>query len=218
MLEFAPGRIDHHNGQLVAMMLMVTGLVRWDRLGGVLVGAAAALSVVIGLECLPLIVVAFAGLVFCYVAGVGDVRAIVIASGIGMSSVAIVAALIFIGPGGISSTQCDAFSAPYLFLLIGMSATLSCVAWVVPDRSSILARLLWLGATSVFVLGLAAWCFPRCIAGPYDMIDPLSRAEFWLLSLRVELHCLRALRCPCCLQMLRAFLSGPYRFTAHHPE
>jgi hypothetical protein len=39
VFEFSPGRIDHHDGQLVAMMLMVSGLVRWDRLGGALVVA-----------------------------------------------------------------------------------------------------------------------------------------------------------------------------------
>ncbi|EPE97721.1 hypothetical protein [Rhizobium grahamii] len=178
VFEFSPGRIDHHDGQLVAMMLMVSGLVRWDRFGGALVGGAAALSVVIGLECLPLVVVAYAGLVLCYIAGVRDARAMIIASGAGMSIVVVAASLAFIGPDGIVSTQCDAFSAPYLFLLIGMSATLSCVVWVVPDRSSIFAKTLWLGLPSAFVLGLAAWCFPRCLGGPYQMIDPVSRA-FW---------------------------------------
>ena len=37
VLEFAPGRIDHHNVQLVAMLVIALGLARWDRLGGILV-------------------------------------------------------------------------------------------------------------------------------------------------------------------------------------
>lgn len=176
VFEFVPGRIDHHNAQLVSMMLIMAGFVRWDRLGGLIVGAAGAVSIVIGLECLPLIVVAYGLLVLSYVAGVQGSRTMVIAVGAGMSVVAAFAALAFIGPVGALSTQCDAFSAPYLFLIIGISGSLACAAWALPERASAIGRLLWLGLPGLVVLGMAAWLFPRCLSGPYDMIDPVSRA------------------------------------------
>ncbi|QFY60678.1 hypothetical protein FZ934_09735 [Rhizobium grahamii] len=176
VFEFVPGRIDHHNAQLVSMMLMMAGFVRWDRLGGLFVGAAGALSIVIGLECLPLIVAAYGLLVLSYVAGVQGSRTMLVAVGAGMIAVAVFAALAFIGPVGVLSTQCDAFSAPYLFLIIGISGSLACAAWALPARASAIARLLWLGLPGLLVLGLAAWLFPRCLNGPYDMIDPVSRA------------------------------------------
>ncbi len=175
VFEFVPGRIDHHNAQLVVMMLMMAGFIRWDRVGGLFAGAAGALSIVIGLECLPLVVVAYGLLVLSYVADVQGSRTMVVAAGIAMSAVATFAALAFIGPAGALSAQCDAFSAPYLFLMIGLSGSLACVAWVLPERASATGRLLWSGLSGLFALGLAAWLFPRCLNGPYDIIDPLSR-------------------------------------------
>ncbi len=54
-LEFVPGRIDHHNVQLVTLAAASYGVLCWSAAGGVLMAAALALSVTIGLETLPLI-------------------------------------------------------------------------------------------------------------------------------------------------------------------
>ncbi|MBV6648358.1 MAG: hypothetical protein KI789_01410, partial [Hoeflea sp.] len=53
--EFSPGRIDHHNVQLLLIMLSFWGLSLWTPRGAVLAGIGCVGSVAVGLELLPLI-------------------------------------------------------------------------------------------------------------------------------------------------------------------
>ncbi|WP_247750332.1 hypothetical protein [Rhizobium sp. 16-449-1b] len=178
VLEFTPGRIDHHNVQIVALMMIIAGLVRWDRAGGLMIGAGAAISTVIGLECLPLVVIAYAGLVACYIGNVAGVRTVVVAASVSMVIVTLVSALAFLGPAAAVSTQCDAFSAPYIFLLSAFSMVLGAGVAIQSDRAGPFMRLLALAIPAVAVLIVAAYLFPSCISGPYGIIDPVSR-ELW---------------------------------------
>lgn len=178
VLEFSPGRIDHHNVQIVALMMIVAGLVRWDRAGGLIVGAGAAISTVIGLECLPFVAMAYGGLVLCYIGNVAGVRTVIVAASVAMVAVTLVSALAFLGPAGAVSTQCDAFSAPYILLLSGFSAILGACGIIQSDRAGPGIRLLALAVPAVAVLIVAAYLFPSCISGPYGIIDPTSR-ELW---------------------------------------
>ncbi|MDM9628663.1 hypothetical protein QTL95_22475 [Rhizobium sp. S152] len=176
VLEFSPGRIDHHNVQIIALMMIFGGLVRWDRLGGLMVGAGAAISTVIGLECLPFVTIVYAGLVACHIAGVGDVRRVIVPASVSMIVVSIVSAVAFLGPIGAFSTQCDAFSAPYIVLLCGFSLMLGTCAALQGRGAHPVVKLLSLAVPGALLLGAAALIFPSCLAGPYGIIDPLSRA------------------------------------------
>ena len=76
--EFAPGRIDHHNVQILAMSALAFALIwpltgsnggrRVQVLSGVAGGIAAAFSLAVGLEMLPVLLAvwAFAGLRFAF--------------------------------------------------------------------------------------------------------------------------------------------------------
>ncbi|WP_244499558.1 hypothetical protein [Rhizobium sp. AC44/96] len=178
VLEFSPGRIDHHNVQIVALMMIVAGLVRWGRTGGLMIGAGAAISTVIGLECLPFVAVAYGGLVLCYLGNVAQVRTVIVAASVSMATVTLLSAMAFIGPSGAVSTQCDAFSAPYILLLCGFSTILGVCAFIQNERTGPFARLLALALPGVALLVGAAFLFPSCMSGPYGIIDPLSR-ELW---------------------------------------
>jgi hypothetical protein len=56
-LSFVPGRIDHHNLQLICMALALYGIIKFDAKGGIFFGIAAATSLTIGLETLPFIMI-----------------------------------------------------------------------------------------------------------------------------------------------------------------
>lgn len=176
VLEFSPGRIDHHNVQIIALMMIFGGLVRWDRIGGLMVGAGAAISTVIGLECLPFVTIVYAGLVACHIAGFGDIRRVIVPASVSMIVVTVVSAFAFLGPVGALSTQCDAFSAPYIVLLCGFSLILGAGAALQGRGTHPLVKLLSLAVPGALLLGGAALIFPSCLAGPYGIIDPLSRA------------------------------------------
>lgn len=183
VLEFAPGRIDHHNVQIIAMMSVLLGLVRWDRGGGWLIGSGSALSVVVGLECLPFVVIAFAGLVGCHLFAVRGAEQVLSGAATATLATSIVCAAAFLGPN-VALAQCDAFSAPYLVLMIGGSLILLTASKSSAD-AALLVRLLVLAVPTGLLLAVTAWNYPQCLQGPYHMIDPLSRT-LWFDRIRQE--------------------------------
>ena len=138
--EFSPGRTDHHNVQLVLMGMMLAGIARWDRFGAVSCGAGAALSIIVGLECLPFVVVAFGGLALAFVAGFAGAAAFMASAGVGLLTTVIAAGLVFAGPAALASVQCDAFSAAAWWLpcpppcLLPLPPISSRPAWQAPTR------------------------------------------------------------------------------------
>lgn len=173
VLEFAPGRIDHHNLQIITMMAVMLGLLRWDRAGGWLIGAGCALSIVIGLECLPFVVIAFAGVVVCFLIGVRAAEKVLAEAATAMLATSVLCAAAFLGPN-VTLAQCDAFSAPYLVLMVGASLILL-AASKAAFAATLPVKLLVLGVPMVLLLVAVAWLYPVCLQGPYQVIDPLSR-------------------------------------------
>lgn len=174
VLEFAPGRIDHHNVQIITMMAVMLGLLRWDRAGGWLIGAGCALSIVIGLECLPFVVIAFAGVVVCFLFGVRATETVLPGAATAMLVTSVLCAAAFLGPNA-ALAQCDAFSAPYLVLMVGASLILL-AASKAAAAAALPVKLLALCGPMVLLMVAVAWLYPLCLQGPYQVIDPLSRA------------------------------------------
>lgn len=177
--EFAPGRIDHHNVQLVLMVTMLWGLAAWSSAGAVAVGLSATLSVVVGLECLPFVVIAFGGMVVAYGLGGPGAAGFLRRASASMFVTTIFSSLAFAGPTGMASVQCDAFSAPYISAMAGFSAVLWGAVRFLPERTRPLPRFLLLGVLGLMGCAALALAFPLCLSGPYQMIDPVSRA-LWL--------------------------------------
>ena len=178
VLEFAPGRIDHHNGQLLLLLTIAAGFCRWDVQGAVLVGVGSALSIVIGLECLPFVMLGYAGLVGAYLFQIKASREMLVASSLSMIATTFASAAIFLGAKGSVSIQCDAFSAPYITLMTGFSLILVIGGLALPMRLPFAVKVCFLAAPSAGLLAAGAHFFPTCLAGPYAMIDPLSR-QYW---------------------------------------
>ncbi|QND41927.1 hypothetical protein HB770_05270 [Rhizobium leguminosarum bv. viciae] len=74
--------------------------------------------------------------------------------------------------------QCDAFSAPYILLAIGCSLSLA-TGTALLAKQTFNVKLFGLALPTAFVAAATAILFPRCLSGPYWMIDPLSKAD-WL--------------------------------------
>ncbi|MGE7368195.1 hypothetical protein ACQKKX_03875 [Neorhizobium sp. NPDC001467] len=176
--EFVPGRIDHHNGQIVALMAIVCGLVRWDRVGGWLVGLGTLGAVAISLEGLPFIACVYAGLLTAMVLRADGAALMLRRASAILFLLSLPLAYGLLGPVGLLSVQCDAFSAPYIVLLTGLSAVLWGVSRLLP-HAGWAAQAAALVVPGAAVVGLFAFLFRQCLAGPYWMIDPLSKSH-WL--------------------------------------
>ncbi|MGG7519103.1 hypothetical protein ACQ3G6_14565 [Allorhizobium undicola] len=183
--EFAPTRIDHHNVQILALTAAMYGLCRWDAAGAALVGVGCAVSLLIGLEGLPMLVIVLGGLALADLLQLPGAAAMARRSGVWLAGSLALGGWIFAGPAAMAETVCDAFSAPYLFLM-GAAGLVLTAGGAIKERGRLpLRKGLIYGPGGLFALLLAAWLFSECLAGPYQMIDPLSK-ELWLLRVDQE--------------------------------
>lgn len=182
-IQFTPGRIDHHNLQVLLLLGVGLCLMQPARSwrSGAIAGALAAGSLAIGLEALPAI--ALAGLIVVADWCLSGRAAMPALAGFGLALLA-AATLLFgvqTAPALWSTSACDALSPPWLWLAgIGGLAALA-AAVLNPDRRS--ARIgLTLGIGLLGIAGFAA-LFPTCLHGPFPNMPDLVRAR-WLDRVR----------------------------------
>ncbi|KMO41952.1 hypothetical protein VQ02_04585 [Methylobacterium variabile] len=179
---FAPGRIDHHNVQICAVLGLALSLARPAPTArdGAAAGALAALSLAVGLEALPFI--AAAGLVLAGL-WLRDGRPALppflgFGLALGLAAPALYAAQT--APALWSASACDALSPPWLWLCAAAAATAASAALVAGGRA---ARLGLLAACGAAAAGGFLAFFPACAAGPFTGMPDLVRQE-WLLQVR----------------------------------
>ncbi|MBL4892286.1 MAG: hypothetical protein JKX91_10800 [Rhizobiaceae bacterium] len=187
--QFVPGRIDHHNVQLLLMAAASYGLVRWDRVGAIILGMVCVASIHVGLETLPIIFAIFLGVIFTWVACRSEKDEV---DGRFMATTSlslIIGVLVFTsiqpGWGNAAAIACDTFSAPYIggYLMVG--ALLFVAAILSKHVQKPMERLVLLSIFGLLIVGALIVLFPDCLDGPYQIIDPISRA-FWLDTLPQE--------------------------------
>jgi hypothetical protein len=182
LFQLLPGRIDHHGVQMVLVLLFagatIAAFAAASRRAAVGAGLAAALSMAIGLEALPII--AAAAILFggAWIVRGNALRRVVGAFG---AAFALATPLLFaatIAPAHWSFAACDALSPPWLWLACGGGLALVGLAMIKPPHSvarrTLCALLAGGGVTAVFVIG-----WPHCLGGPLVDTDPLVRS-LWL--------------------------------------
>ncbi|UJW74164.1 hypothetical protein [Rhizobium sp. SL42] len=182
--EFSPGRIDHHNLQIVVLMLALFGISRWSAAGGFVAGMACGLSFLIGLELAPVLLIVMVGPGFAWIAGVAGSRRVQIFLAAGLALTTLLAGPLLVGPIRFMATECDAFSAPFAVAFLGYAAITAAIMWSV--RSTV--PYVRLGALVLSAGGLVlalAIAFPGCLQGPYHSVDPVVRG-LWLDRVQQE--------------------------------
>ncbi|NPD16309.1 hypothetical protein HOY34_14005 [Xinfangfangia sp. D13-10-4-6] len=180
--EFAPGRIDHHNVQILAMTALIFSLIwpqksaRCQVLAALAGALASALSLAVGLEMLPvlLLIWGIAGLRFAFGAAGAGRWLLTFAL-----SLAVFAPLMMAGqiPAAAWAIRyCDALAPPMLSLL-AVGVVVSAVPvllgqWLRGPGLRILAMV----ALLALGLWLAAPLLGPCLSGPYGAMSPEARA------------------------------------------
>ena len=171
---FAPGRIDHHNLQMVLVLVIAWALVRpgtWRT--GLAVGGAMALSLVVGMETAPLLVVAAGIVVIEWV--LGGSRDRLLGCTLGLGGGVLISSGLFATTGW-SVAACDGFAAVTARTAMFASATLGAIA-LVPLWSP-RARLVAAVVAGAGLLAATTAFSPQCLS-PYGGVDPLLR-RLWL--------------------------------------
>jgi hypothetical protein len=178
-LQFIPGRIDHHNIQIVMVMIALAGAtaksheIRW----AVIAGLAGGLGLGIGLEALVLQALIGGGYALRVLA---DRRtwAIALAYGLALALACLGVFLIQTPPPQWTSSVCDAlaWNSTCAVTVAGFGLAASAV---VARRANLAARIGVLTLTFVGALGVYLGLHPACLHGPFADVSPLAR-RLWL--------------------------------------
>lgn len=180
IFQFSPGRIDHHNVQIVLTLLLASGVLgSWrSPLWAVAAGLAAAVSMAIGTETLPFVVMAIAvfGLIWIFAPEHGAAtRSFGLSLGIGTVAVMVLT----IAPEAWMQPACDALSVVYATAAVASGAALAAVPWLTDRLGSWSARFAVLAILGGAAVALVAILYPHCLGGPYAELDPWLR-DNWL--------------------------------------
>ena len=176
---FNPLRIDHHGWQLAMLAVAVAGLAdpRKAR-GGITLGIASALSLVIGLEMLLYLAVAGVAVGLFWVRDPAEARRLA-AYGVSFAGASALGFLIF-GSNANWAPVCDALSPVWLSVVLLAGATALVLAWLSP-------RSIWLrlGAAALggaLLAGMYILSWPDCL-GRLERV-PEELDQLWLRNVR----------------------------------
>jgi hypothetical protein len=166
VIEFAPGRVDHHNVQILLIGGLLLGLLvgrtRWT--GGAWAGVLAATSLALGIETLPLIATAIAAMAFCWIADPSRHKAALGALGATFAFASLGHFLLATPPAAYFVPVCDMLSSVHVVAGAGGGVALLALA-LAPTPVHAWQRLVLLSGLGGLVLaGLAIWS-PDCVGG-----------------------------------------------------
>jgi hypothetical protein len=176
--QFIPGRIDHHNVQIALTLLTVAATVWSDRLrfAAPLAGLLSGLALAIGLESLPYLVVCAGALGLRYVL---DRRAAWPLQAYVLARVASTLAGFFVsvGPDRWTHRACDTIAINLVVPIVVAAIALMIAGLAKQERRA--SRFALIG----FIGAVTLTYEPRCLAGPFAMVDP-SIWSIWLADVR----------------------------------
>ncbi|MGA0595662.1 hypothetical protein [Enterovirga sp. CN4-39] len=183
---FAPGRIDHHNVQILAMLGVLFGLCdpAPDRRGAVwrgrLAGGLAALSLAVGLETLPFVAFCGAAAALAWLSGQRPHEAARFgAFGLALAITAPLLLAAETPPRQWLASHCDALSLPWILLACGGGLGATILARLDARLKSPRARLLAAGIAGAVTIVPFLQVQGGCIGSPLGDLPEIVRRE-WL--------------------------------------
>lgn len=178
--EFTPGRIDHHNVQMVLVLWLAVETLQALRSNAAALraGLAAATSLAIGAETALIVCAAIAAFGLAWVME-AHLAPRLVRFGWGFAGAMLANFLIAVGPGDWFVAQCDANSIVFVVAAFGTAMVFSAVARLPFADTAWSGRLAAGLAGAVVVAALVLVLFPACAAGPFAGLDPWLRAS-WL--------------------------------------
>ena len=182
LIEFVPGRIDHHSVVILLSLAMLycsmEALTRPRFAVGA--GIAAATALAIAIESLPsvvAVVLAF-GLMWVLVPGRAETLR---RFGLSFAGAALAHAALALAPDRWLVPACDALSVIYVAAAVGVGLAFVILS-LLPVRAAP-ARLAAGVIAGGALVGLLVLAFPECLRGPYAALEPWL-AEHWISRVR----------------------------------
>jgi hypothetical protein len=177
--QFLPGRIDHHNVQVALALALVAATAWSDRARGAALaaGALSGFALAIGLENIAFVALCGAAFALRYAVDRAGTEALA-RYGWSLAASAAAAFFVIVGPAHWGRTECDSiainWAAPVVLVGFFLGVAATCLA---SDRAA--TRIAAVGVSVALAGLLFVVIEPRCLAGPFGMMDPQLRA-IWL--------------------------------------
>ena len=176
---FQPARIDHHGWQLAMMALLIAGIADPDRRrGGLTVGAASVLSLVIGFEMMPYLALTGAIMALFWIWERGEAARLQ-TYGIMLAGGSALGYALFTSWDN-SAPRCDVLSPVWMSTMVLAGALLTVLARM-PLQSRI-ARLAAAIVAGAIIAGFFVFFWPQCLGRP-EGVSPELQAK-WLDNIR----------------------------------
>ncbi|MGH6922684.1 MAG: hypothetical protein ACRED5_02845 [Propylenella sp.] len=178
---FGVGRIDHHGLQVFLISLAALPFAFYGRMRRApeASGLAAALSLAVGLETLPFVAVVGIANVIPWVLGEDDATARLTRFSMTFAATLLVAFGVQTSPELWASPVCDMLSLPWLLIGCGGALIAMALALATPRLTTPALRLAAAAAGVVVLIGLFVLAYPKCLAGPYEMV-PEPYRSIWI--------------------------------------
>ncbi len=172
MGQFRPGRIDHHNVQIALAMVAVAATLWSDRhrWAAYAAGAVTGLALAIGLESLNVLALCGVALVARFAID-GTAAAALRAYGFSLAAVTAGAFLVTVAPDHWGRSVCDALAINTAAGVIVGGTGVALVA-IGLAQAGLAARCVAVAAVAVVTAAVYIGLEPRCLGGPYAMVDP----------------------------------------------
>lgn len=175
MLMFMPMRVDHHGWQLALLLLAVAGLADERPMrGGLAMGAASALSLAIGLELMPFLVIIGAAAVLRWVWR-DDEASRLRGYGVALAGGCALGYLIFASYDN-AVPRCDALSPVWLSTMVAAGGLAFGLSQLTLSDRRLRFALAALGGVALAVFFVVA--FPQCLGRPEQISDELANSWF----------------------------------------
>jgi hypothetical protein len=177
-VQFAPGRVDHHNVQIALCVLAAAGAL-WSaerRSAALLAGAASGLGLAVGLEAVLIYAAIGAAIAVRFLFDRTTSRAAVL-YGLSLAGVGAGAFLLQTPPSRWGLSVCDALGVNLVAATSLAGCGLALAAWATRG-AAIWIRAGAIGAVGLSALGVGLGLDPACRAGPIAAVDPSIRG-FW---------------------------------------
>ncbi len=195
--QFIPGRVDHHNAEILLMLLMLRATIEAldprtrSHLAAALAGLLALLALAISLEDLPFVAAMAMAFGIAWLRDGEAMRGVMGAFALALASAALVALMATVPARDYGAAYCDNYTIPHAFAAAGGGALLAVLAGLSPRLESWRSRLAAAAMAAVGLIAAVALFFPACLGDPLAATEPLVR-ELWLKNVNEARPLLRA--------------------------
>ncbi|MGX8010597.1 hypothetical protein ACVDG8_017355 [Mesorhizobium sp. ORM8.1] len=173
--EYAPGRIDYHNLQILLLLAALILLLSRSRAAPVINGLLAALAFAISAEFAPFYALVMAIYAFDWIAGHDDDAARITRFGLSLAAGAIGLLAAVQPPSAYALAKCDIYSAPHVTALVAAGLSFAVAPLLAGRRGGWAMRAALLLVLATASLAALVLLFPQCLHGPYAALDAYVR-------------------------------------------